>query len=351
MIAPRQALAVCGPTASGKSQLAIQLAHTLGGEVVNIDSVQVYRELDIGSAKLSIAEREGIPHHVIDIFSPNESANVAHFRGSALQAIDGITARGHVPILVGGSGLYVTALLHGLADVPATPSDLRSAVATLSAEDQYAELQRVDPKSARRLNPNDRQRVSRAIEIFRVSGKPASEFFADHTFSVVDVAALVLVICRPRDELYERIDRRAQQMVDAGLLAETADVLSRYGRVAPLETLGYKQACDCLQGILPKDDMASEIGLYTRRFAKRQMTYWRNEPSKRGWSTRPGADEQADYVAGFDSSPIRAQRWMKGFRVLPWDRKQLIEQLRKSLSKARERSEVWFIPGETGQGA
>lgn len=345
MVAPRRALAVCGPTASGKSQLSVQLAHALSGEVVNVDSVQVYRGLDIGSAKLSMAERQGVQHHAFDVFAPNETANVAQFRSAALQAIGDITARGNLPILVGGSGLYVTALLHGLADVPATPPNLRSAVAELSSDDQYAELQRVDPESAGRLNPNDRQRVSRAIEIFRLTGKPASELFAAHTFAAVDVAALALVICRPRDELYDRIDRRAQQMVDAGLLAETSELLSRYGRVAPLETLGYKQACDCLQGNLSEQSMASEIALYTRRFAKRQMTYWRNEPAKRGWIIRPGEDESADQLSGFGSVPVRAQNRIKGFRVLPWDTGHLIEQVRARLSKPLETSEVWFIRG------
>lgn len=343
MVAPRRALAVCGPTASGKSQLSIQLAHALGGEVVNIDSVQVYRELNIGSAKLSLAEQEEVPHHVLDIFAPDEAANVAKFRSAALQAIDGIIDRGKVPILVGGSGLYVTALLHGLAEVPATPPDLRSAVAALSAEEQYAELMRIDPQSASRLNPNDRQRVSRAIEIFRVTGKPASEFLADHTFATVDVAALVLVICRPRDELYRRIDLRVQQMVEAGLLAETAEVLSRYGRVAPLETLGYKQACDCLEGTLPKESLVSEIALHTRRFAKRQMTYWRNEPRKRGWLVRPGEEETAEEVLGFDSAPVRAHKHMKGFRVLPGDSKQLMSEVQTRLARLLERSEVWFV--------
>jgi tRNA dimethylallyltransferase len=343
MVAPRRTLAVCGPTAAGKSDLSIHLAHALGGEVVNVDSVQVYRGLDIGSAKLSLNEREGVPHHVLDIFAPDEVANVAKFRREAILAIDEILERGNVPILVGGSGLYLTALLHGLAEVPPTPPNLRLAVAALSLEEQYAELLRVDPRTANRLSPNDRQRVSRAIEIFRVTGRPASEFFAEHTFASVDVTALALVICRPRDELYHRIDRRAQQMVDAGLLAETTDLLLQHGRVAPLKTLGYKQACDCLQGVLPKENVVSEIALHTRRFAKRQMTYWRNEPTKRGWVTRPGEDEDADDVSGFSSSPVRAQKRMKGFRVLPWDRNQLIDQVRARLVKPLERSEVWFV--------
>jgi tRNA dimethylallyltransferase len=342
---PRRALAVCGPTASGKSELSIRLARALGGEVVNVDSVQVYRGFDIGSAKLDAEERGGVPHHVLDIFSPDEPANVAKFRNEALRAIDDIVARGKVPILVGGSGLYLTALLHGLAEVPATPSDVRQAVAELSPADQYAELQRVDPVTAARLNPNDLQRVSRAVEIFRVTGKPASIFFAEHTFAPVDVVSLVLAICRPRDELYKRIDSRAEQMLESGLVDETKRLRAHYGLAAPLETLGYKQVCDYLDGKLAYNDLAHEIALHTRRFAKRQMTYWRNEPAKRGWIVRPGDEEEAQVVAGFDDFPLRAQKRMKGFRAFSWKRDQLLDTVRARLVQPLRRSEVWFVRG------
>lgn len=342
---PRRTLAVCGPTASGKSELSIHLAQALGGEVINVDSVQVFRGLDIGSAKLNAAERRGVPHHVLDIFAPDEVANVAKFRNEALSAIDDILARGRVPILVGGSGLYLTALLHGLAEVPATPADVRQAVAQLSPADQYAELQRVDPVTAARLNPKDLQRVSRAVEIFRVTGKPASMFFAEHTFAHVDVVSLVLVMCRPRDELYRRIDSRAEQMLASGLVGETKTLRAHYGRVAPLETLGYKQACDHLDGKLAYSDLAHEIALHTRRFAKRQMTYWRNEPAKRGWKVRPSDAEDAQLVAGFDDFPARAQKRMKGFRAFAWEREELLNKVRAHLVQPLPKSEVWFLRG------
>lgn len=342
---PRRTLAVCGPTASGKSALAIDLALALGGEVINLDSVQVFRGFDIGSAKLSVDERRGVPHHVLDIFAPDEPANVARFREAALAAIDDTTARGRVPMLVGGSGLYVTALLHGLADVPATPADVRGAVAALSPDEQYSELQRVDPITAERLNPNDQQRVSRAVEIFRVTGRPASEFFAQHTFATVDVASLVLVLCRPRDELYARIDFRAAQMLKAGLVAETVALRAQYGQVAPLDTLGYKQACRYLDGTLSEGDLSREIAMHTRRFAKRQMTYWRNEPAKRGWIVRPSDHEEAQIVSGFDDFPARAQQRMKGFRAFVWGRDELIDRARRRLAEPLLRTEVWFVQG------
>jgi tRNA dimethylallyltransferase len=342
---PRRTIAVCGPTASGKSELSIYLAQAVGGEVVNVDSVQVFRGLDIGSAKLSVAERRGVPHHVLDIFSPDEQANVAKFRNEALAAIDGIIARGKVPILVGGSGLYLTALLHGLADVPATSADVRREVAALSPQVQYAELQRVDPVTAARLNPNDTQRVSRAVEIHRMTGRPASEFFAEHTFAPVDVVSLVLVICRPRDELYRRIDLRSAEMLKSGLVAETEELRAKYGSVPPLATLGYKQACDYLDGKLPEDSIAREIAMHTRRFAKRQMTYWRNEPTKRGWAVRPRDEEEAEVVAGFEDFPARAQKRMKGFRAFSWSRGELLSRVKARLEQSLQPSEVWFVRG------
>jgi tRNA dimethylallyltransferase len=346
MSAPRVTLAVCGPTAVGKSALSLRLAQSLAGEVVNVDSVQVYQGCDIGSAKLSLTERLAVPHHVLDIFKPDQSANVASFREHAINAVDDIIARSKLPILVGGSGLYLTALLHGLADVPATPDDLRKVVAALSPAEQYNELLRVDPVTAARLNPNDTQRVSRAVEIFRLTAKPASEFFAEHTFKQVDIVSLVIVLCRPRDELYRRIDLRAQQMLDAGLIEETATILKSYGRIPALETLGYKQACDYLEGRITEDNLAHEIALHTRRFAKRQMTYWRNEPAKRGWIVRPDAEEACVELSGFDDFPQRAQKRMKGFRVFDWSADYLIEQAKTRLKKGLERSEVWMARGE-----
>lgn len=346
MSLPFRTVAICGPTASGKSALSLQLARELSAEIVNVDSVQVYQGLDIGSAKLSCDERLGIPHHVLDIFSPQSVANVAVYRAAAISAIDDISSRGKLPMLVGGSGMYFTVLLHGLADVPGTPDAVRSAVAAMTPAEQYAELVGVDPITAARLNPNDSQRVSRALEIFRVTGKPASAFFAEHRFTPVDVRSLVIVLCCPRDELYRKIDLRSQQMVERGLLSETAQLLGIHGRIPVLDTLGYKQACDCLEGKLEEGVLAQEIALHTRRFAKRQMTYWRNEPKKRGWMVRPTEDEPAVMVEGFSDFPSRAQTRMKGFRAFEFSEDQLAQRIRERLSKPLEVTEVWYVTME-----
>jgi tRNA dimethylallyltransferase len=305
--------------------------------------VQVYRGLDIGSAKLSHSERRGVPHHVLDVFSPERGANVAEFRECALTAMADIASRGKTPLLVGGSGMYFTILLHGLAPVPQTPDDVRAAIAAMSPEDMHAELSRIDPVTGARLNVRDRQRVSRALEIARVSGRKPSELFAEHTFSRVDVVALVIVICRPRDELYRRINQRSLTMIEQGLLAETKGIRDQYGHVAPLETIGYKQACQLLDGALAEEKLAEEIALHTRRFAKRQMSYWRNEPAKRGWAVRPFEHEPAEVIAGFDEFSPRAQKTMKSFRAFSVTEAELMQRVKERLQEPLERTEVWYI--------
>jgi len=342
MTGPYQTLAICGPTAVGKSDLSISICRALAGEVVNVDSVQVYRELDIGSAKVPVSERGGVPHHVLDVFSPNNTVNVAQFRAVAQEAIADISARARLPVLVGGSGMYFTVLLHGLADVPPTPPEVREVVARLSPEEMYAELQRVDPPTAQRLNPRDLQRVSRAVEIARVTGKRPSEIFAAHTFRQQENVSLVLVLCRPREELYRRINERASHMVSQGLLEETRRLRERYGEVAALSTLGYREACDVLTGKLAEEQLAEQIALHTRRFAKRQMTYWRNEPAKRGWVVKPSGEEGIE-VAGFDSFPARAQRRMISFRALKLTPDQVVQSARERLARPLDTTEVWYV--------
>ncbi|MEY4701451.1 MAG: tRNA ((37)-N6)-dimethylallyltransferase MiaA [Pseudomonadota bacterium] len=343
MTEPYKTLAICGPTAVGKSELSISMCHALQGEVVNVDSVQVYRELDIGSAKLSVEERGGVPHHALDVFGPDQVANVADFRAVAQEAIKDISNRQRLPVLVGGSGMYFTVLLHGLANVPPTSAEVRDAVARLSPADMYAELQRVDPPTAERLHPRDLQRVSRAVEIARMTGRRPSDFFAEHAFSPRENVSLVLMLCRPRDELYRRINARSRLMVERGLLDETKRVRDKYGDVPALKTLGYHEACAVLDGKLGEGDFAQEIALHTRRFAKRQMTYWRNEPLKRGWEIRPSSELEGVEVSGFDSFPVRAQRRMISFRALSLAESEVIALARERLMRPLEKTEVWYV--------
>jgi tRNA dimethylallyltransferase len=176
-----------------------------------------------------------------------------------------------------------------------------------------------------------------------MTGRKPSELLAEHRFAERDVAALVVVLCRPRDELYRRIDERSAIMVRSGLLEETRGVLGSYGDVSALNTLGYAQARDCLQGKLPESELEREIALHTRRFAKRQMTYWRNEPLKRGWSVRPTESDVAEEVEGFEAFPERAQKRMKGFRAFRYSEEQLTEAVHARLKAPMTHSEVWFV--------
>ena len=346
------ALAVCGPTAVGKSDLAIELARRWegGAEVLNLDSVQVYRELDIGSAKVPPAERGGVPHHLLDLFPPTHAGNVAQYRDAALSSLAELQERGVTGILVGGSGMYVTALLHGLAEVPATPPELREQVQALSTEEIYAALQREDPTTAARLHCRDRQRLSRALEVARLTGGSLAGSIDQHLFREPDVVALVVVVCRPRQELYARINARADQMVANGIIEETQGLLDRYGAVPVLKTLGYRQVCDFLAGQLSRESLAAEIALKTRQFAKRQMTYWRNEPAKRGWVTVPaqslgeGQGESTEVERRPGRKKKEFQRDFITHRFASCEA--LYRAVRERWSRSLERTEVWYVEME-----
>ena len=281
-------IVVSGPTASGKSSYSLALAKELNGEIVALDSVQVFRGMDIGSAKVRGADQEGIPHHLIDIRNPNEPFNVATYVREADSAIASIVGRGKVPIIVGGTTLYLTALLHGLVDIPEPSGELRAAIRSESTEALYAKLLESDPQRAAQLHRNDRVRIERAVESFLVTGSPASMKTDEHRFSVLRYNALTIVLMPTRETLYDRINRRAQEMIREGILEETKTIVEKYGDdIAPLRTLGYAQALQVLQGELSEVKLEEEIALHTRHFAKRQMTYWRNEPKKRGWQVFP----------------------------------------------------------------
>lgn len=333
---PQPILIVSGPTASGKSQLAMRLAQRLNGELVNVDSVQVYRELDIGSAKPGPAELERIPHHLVSIREPSEQYHAKAFLEDADRALSSIRERGRQPIAVGGTSLYITALLHGLAELPAADLEFRSECESLSNEDLFAQLQSADPAAAARLHPNDRLRVIRALESVHVLGVATSAAHSKHAYRELRMPALILVPCWPRSMLYERIDRRARDFLSAGLVEETRAVIERHGACAPgLRTLGYAQARAFLDGAIPEQALAGEIAMHTRRFAKRQMTYWRNEPPKRGWMVRPSGDEGRVVDPGSSKA--------LGLRALELSADELEGRLVEWLASGAATVEVWYL--------
>lgn len=271
-------LVIAGPTASGKSQLALDLAVRLGGVIVAADSRTVYRDFDIGTAKPSPAERALVPHHLIDVADPRETYTAVRYAADARAAIGEILGAGRLPMLVGGTGFYLRSLIGGLSipEVPPQP-ELRARFQAL--ENPIEALAEVDPVTAARLHPNDRVRIIRALEVHAVLGKPMSEA-ATRVEPPFDV--LYLALGMERDSLYARIDRRTHQMFAEGLEAEVLRLAERYGEDLPLlRTLGYAETLDYLKGRTDKAEAIRLIQQHTRNYAKRQLTWFRHEEGVR----------------------------------------------------------------------
>lgn len=280
---PLPLMVIVGPTGAGKTALALERAARLGGEIVSADSVQVYVGLDIGSAKPTPEERARVRHWAIDLWAPTEQANAGAWVAVAEAAIADIVARGRVPIVCGGTGLYVRALLEGLADIPPVPEaiqqEIRQRLADEGPRALHAELARVDPETALRLAPGDSQRIARALEVHRATGEPIARFQERHrTQRGARYAAHVTGVFPPRDVLERRIATRARRMLDAGLVDEVRALLDAGTPPdAPgLTTLGYREVvAHLLLRPLPADALADALTLAHRRYAKRQLTWWR----------------------------------------------------------------------------
>ncbi|MFM8552415.1 MAG: tRNA (adenosine(37)-N6)-dimethylallyltransferase MiaA [Nitrospiraceae bacterium] len=247
-------LALGGPTAVGKSRVGVLLAKVLGTHVLTADSRQVFRGMDIGMDKPTVAERQGVAHRLIDLVEPDQPFNVGLYRRHALEAIAQLHGAGRLPLLVGGTGLYVRALLRGLWEGPAADWDLRRRLEAEArdkgAEHLYQELSRVDPVTARRLHPHDQVKIIRALEVYRLSGRPLSDSLQVHAFGDASFAPLVIGLTRERDVLYRRVDARVDEQLAKGLLEETRTLLAKgYGRqLGSMKGLGYRQMAGHLAG-------------------------------------------------------------------------------------------------------
>lgn len=269
------------PTATGKTRLALQLAESLGAEIVNADSLQVYRYLDIGTAKPTRTERGGVKHHLLDVVDPDEEYNAALYCEQARAVIAELVSKGRRSLVVGGTGLYIRALLQGIIDTPPVDENIRMHYKELRDRHGRAYvfglLRKRDPQAADRLNPNDSVRVIRALEVLDQSGQSILELQKKHRFADCPYTVLKIGLCVERDELKKRIHRRTEQMVETGLLDEVQGLLDRgYSeKLKPLQSLGYKQVISLIRGRCDWDQARDEINRETWQYAKRQLTWFR----------------------------------------------------------------------------
>lgn len=275
-------VAVLGPTGSGKSHLALEIAHQFGGEIVNCDSVQVYRHFDLGTAKLPLGDRCGIPHHLIDVADPGELFTAGEYARRARAVLADITARGKIPVVAGGTGFYVRAMLDGLFPGPSRDQDLRDRLATREARrpgSLHRILKRLDPPSAERIHPHDVPKVTRALELRIVMRHPVTDLYRDGRDALAGYRSLKIGLEPPRDALYERLDARCRSMFESGLIEEVRSILALGfpATVKPFESHGYKQALQTLRGELTLKEAIFYAQRNTRRYAKRQMTWFRQE--------------------------------------------------------------------------
>jgi tRNA dimethylallyltransferase len=276
---------IAGPTASGKSSLAVELSLLVQGEIVNADSMQVYRHMDVGTAKPSPLERQMVPHHLLDVVDPDEEFNAAIYRSLAVPLIRDILSRGKVCFVVGGTGLYIKTLLGGLLQCPPADRGLREKlgdqVEKQGLETMYRRLEERDPLSAKKIHAHDKVRILRALEIIELTKKPLSALVQGHGFQDFVFQALKICLQIDREELYHRINKRSVLMVERGLIEETRSLLAKgySADLKPLKSLGYRHAVRYLEGRYDREEMVRQLQLDTRRYAKRQLTWFRADPS------------------------------------------------------------------------
>lgn len=277
-------IAVIGPTASGKTEIGLKLARKIDGEIVSVDSMQIYRGMDIGTAKPSARMRAEIPHHLIDILNPDQSYNAGLFAEDADRIISQLGKQNKPAILLGGTNLYLKTLIHGLIPVPEISSEIKQEIQRLLQEKGlahcYRQLQTLDPLSAQKLHPNDISRISRALAVVMETGRSIQAFQEQHRFNQERYRVLLIGARWPRDELYQRINRRVILMAEEGLVEETESLLEQgYSSELPsLKSIGYKQAVAFLNNKISRSDMIADIQQKSRHYAKKQLTWHKNDP-------------------------------------------------------------------------
>ena len=277
----KKVVVICGPTASGKTALSIELAKKIGGEVVSCDSMQIYKDMDIGTAKPTIEEMQGIKHYMIDILSPDERYSVADYKVQAKKAIREIIEKGKTPIVVGGTGLYVDSLIYEI-EYPNIQFDekyrakLEKQVEIEGLEKLYEEAKNIDPLAIEKISKNDKKRILRILEIYHATGKNKTEQEKKSREKEPEFDYLVYGLNMPREKLYKKIDLRVDVMIKQGLIEEVKKVYKKYRKFpTAMQGLGYKEVVEYLNNNLTKEEMIDKIKQETRRYAKRQMTWFR----------------------------------------------------------------------------
>jgi tRNA dimethylallyltransferase len=290
-------IGIVGPTASGKSGLALRLGRRLEAEIVSCDSLQVYRGLDVGSAKPTAGDRAAVPHHLVDVADPDQAFSAADYARLAREALAEIRDRGRIPIVAGGSGLYLRALLSGLFEGPSRDDAFRARLERIAGRWGDARLHRllrgVDAAAAARIMPRDRVRVVRALEVYRATGRALSDHHGGSEQALEGFEVRLFGLDLPRARLREQVERRTDAMLEAGLLAETAALLRRYApTLRPLRAIGYRQAVSVLRDGTDVARARRDIVTETMRYAKRQMTWFRHQATVQ-WFPSPADAEAA----------------------------------------------------------
>ena len=274
-------IVICGPTASGKTALSIELAKKINGEIVSCDSMQIYKEMDIGTAKPTKEEMQGIKHYMIDIVSPDERYSVADYKKEAKKAIKEILSKGKVPIVVGGTGLYVDSLIYEI-DYPEIEFDekyreeLEQEVEEKGLSKLYEKAKEIDEEAIKKISPNDKKRILRILEIYHATGKNKTEQEKESRKNEVEFDYKVFALNMERSKLYERINKRVDIMIENGLVEEVENVYKKYNKFpTAMQGLGYKEVVQYLEKRLTKEEMIEKIKQETRRYAKRQLTWFR----------------------------------------------------------------------------
>ena len=299
----QKVIVICGPTASGKTALSIELANKINGEIVSADSMQIYKEMNVGTAKPSKEEMQGIKHYLIDCVEPTRSNSVSDFKNDAIKAIEKILEDRKNPIVVGGTGLYVNSLIYGI-DYPEINTDfeyrkkLEERAEREGLEKLYEEAYKIDEEAMKSISHNDKKRILRVLEIFKETGKTKTQVEIESKKNGIKYDYRVFAIDMPRDVLYERINKRVDLMLENGLIEEVKNIYEKYGKelITSIQAIGYKEVIEYLEGRYSKEEMIEKIKMETRRYAKRQITWFKKIDNIIWLDSAKGIKENVDTI-------------------------------------------------------